>query len=210
MKLARPAAVACALSFCCVLAACGGPALFGGGANVAVGAGNGRTIQEADIYKLVGNTLFILNATKHDLEIVDVTQLKRPRLLATVPTAKSPRQIYVDGKTAYVLTSNAEEVDCGGYQGVCGWNAPGGAVTEVDVIDVTDPAAPKVLGTQTLPGDLQDSRIVGHILYLAGIDATGASTLVASYDVSDPTWATAWCGTAGPWTSTPRPESSAP
>ncbi len=188
MKPARLAALACALSLCCVLAACGGSVLTGGpGANGAVGAGDGRAIQEADIYKLVGHTLFILNATKHDLEIVDVTQLKRPKLLATVPTAQSPRQIYVDGKTAYVLTSNAEDVDCGGYQGVCGWRAPGGAVTQVDVVDVTDPAAPKVLGTQTLPGDLQDSRIAGHILYVAGIDATGASTLVASYDVGDPT-----------------------
>ena len=41
-------------------------------------------------------------------------------------------------------------------------------------------------GTQQLPGDLQDSRIVGHILYVVGIDASGADTLVASYDVSNP------------------------
>ncbi len=158
----------------------------GGGAMGAPGDANGRTIQEADIYKLVGNTLYILNATKHDLEIVNVTDLTSPKLLATVPTDQSPRQIYVDGKTAYVLTSNVQDVDCGGYQGTCGWSAPGGAVTQVNVINVSNPASPKVVSTQKLPGDLQDSRIVGHILYVTGIDATGASTLVASYDVSNP------------------------
>ena len=145
-----------------------------------------RAIQEADIYKLVGNTLYILNAKHSGLEIVDVTQVQSPKLLTTLPTASSPRQIYVTGNTAYVLTSNVQDVDCGGYQGVCGWNAPGGATTQVDVIDVTNPASATLLGTQQLPGDLQDSRIVGHVLYVAGIDATGADTLVASYDVSNP------------------------
>lgn len=145
----------------------------------------GRTIQEADIYKLVGDTLFILSSQR-GLEIVDVTDVKSPKLVSTLATQNSPRQIYVEGQTAYVLTSSIEDIDCGGYQGTCGWSAPDGVVTQVDVIDVSTPASPKVLGTQQLPGDLQDSRIVGHILYVVGVDATGASTLVASYDVTDP------------------------
>jgi hypothetical protein len=144
-----------------------------------------RTVQEADIYKLAGNTLYILNANR-GLEIVDVTNVLSPKLVATVPTETSPRQIYVDGNTAYVLTSNVADIDCGGYKGVCGWSAPGGVTTQVDVVDVTSPASPKVLGTQQISGSLQDSRIVGHILYVVGIDATGAETLVASYDVSNP------------------------
>jgi hypothetical protein len=144
-----------------------------------------RTVQEADIYKLAGNTLYILNANR-GLEIVDVTNVQSPKLVATVPTESSPRQIYVEGNTAYVLTSNVADIDCGGYKGTCGWSAPGGVTTQVDVVDVTSPASPKVLGTQQISGDLQDSRIVGHILYVVGIDATGAETLVASYDVSNP------------------------
>jgi len=144
-----------------------------------------RSIQEADIYKLVGNTLYILSS-KRGLEIVDVTDVQSPKLLSTLPTQSSPRQIYVEGETAYVLTSNVDDIDCGGYKGTCGWNAPGGAITQVDVISVANPATPTLLGTQHLPGDLQDSRIVGHILYVVGIDASGASTLVASYDVGNP------------------------
>jgi hypothetical protein len=119
-----------------------------------------RSIQEADIYKLVGNTLYILSS-KRGLEIVDVTDVQSPKLLSTLPTQSSPRQIYVEGETAYVLTSNVDDIDCGGYKGTCGWNAPGGVITQVDVINVGNPATPTILGTQQLPGDLQDSRIVG-------------------------------------------------
>ncbi len=169
----------------CAMLACS--AASGSMTSAAPPGGSGaRTIQEADIYKLVGNTLYILNAKRSGLQIVDVTNVASPQLVATVPTASSPRQIYVVGNTAYVLTSNAKDVDCGGYQGVCGWNTPGGVSTQVDVIDVTSPAAPKVLGTQQILGRSQDSRIVGHVLYVAGIDATASNTLVASYDVSDP------------------------
>src|SRR5579863_7782903 len=43
-----------------------------------------RTVQEADIYKLVGNTLYILNAYR-GLQIVDVTNPASPILVGRVP-----------------------------------------------------------------------------------------------------------------------------
>jgi len=157
----------------------------GGVAPATTSTTGARAIQEADIYKLLGNTLYILNADA-GFQVVDVTTVQSPQLLVTLPTSSTPRQIYVEGTTAYVLASNVNDVNCGGYQGVCGWNTPGGVTTQVMVIDVTSPGSPKVLGSQSLPGDLQDSRIVGHVLYVAGIDATGTKALVASYDVSNP------------------------
>jgi hypothetical protein len=190
----RLAAIVCALAALSVAGCSGASGVFsgqnasgsGGAANPNVTITNAtRSIQEADIYKLVGNTLYILSS-KRGLEIVDVTDVQSPKLLSTLPTQSSPRQIYVEGETAYVLTSNVDDIDCGGYKGTCGWNAPGGAITQVDVINVGNPATPTILGTQQLSGDLQDSRIVGHILYVVGIDASGASTLVASYDVGNP------------------------
>ncbi|HSQ63494.1 MAG TPA: hypothetical protein VLM85_09790, partial [Polyangiaceae bacterium] len=134
MNIARLATLA--LSFCSIVAcsAGAGSTMATGGPSGGTGT-TGRAIQEADIYKLVGNTLYILNANRSALQIVDVTTVQSPRLLATIPTANSPRQIYVEGNTAYVLTSNAPDVDCGGYQGVCGWDVPGGVITQVDVID---------------------------------------------------------------------------
>lgn len=188
----RLAVIVCALP-ALSMAGCGARGAFSGhsppgssgGANPNATIPGPRSIQEADIYKFVGNTLYILSS-KRGLEIVDVTDVQSPKLLSSLPTQSSPRQIYIEGETAYVLTSNVDDIDCGGYKGTCGWSAPGGAITQVDVINVGTPATPTILGTQQLPGDLQDSRIVGHILYVVGIDASGANTLVASYDVANP------------------------
>ena len=133
----RLAAIVCALPALSI-AGCGAGGVSSGhnqsgGANANSTIPNPRSIQEADIYKLVGNTLYILSS-KRGLEIVDVTDVQSPKLLSTLPTQSSPRQIYVEGETAYVLTSNVNDIDCGGYKGTCGWNAPGGAITQVDVI----------------------------------------------------------------------------
>ncbi|MHB8421077.1 MAG: beta-propeller domain-containing protein [Myxococcales bacterium] len=144
-----------------------------------------RAIQEADIYKLVGNTLHILNAT-NGLEIVDVTDVQSPQILARVPAAGAPREVYVEGNTAYVLVSGAYDYNCGAYQGVCGWTAVPNGASEVLAVDVSSPAAPKLLGSQQINGDLQDSRIVGSILYVVGVDAGAGDTFVESYDVSNP------------------------
>jgi hypothetical protein len=143
-----------------------------------------RAIQEADIYKLAGDTLYILNATLRGLQIVDVTNPLSPSLKGTVLVTGSPRQIYIEGTTAYVLVSGSFDYDCGGYHGICGWEAQSGVSTLVLAVDVTNPAAPQVLGQLRIDGDLQDSRIVGNILYV--ISDTDNLTYVASLDVSNP------------------------
>lgn len=146
--------------------------------------GGTRTIQEADIYKLVGNTLYILNGTYRGLEIVDVTDPKSPKRAGSVLVTGSPREIYVEGNTAYVLVSGSFDYDCGGYQGICGWEAPTGVSTLVLAVDVSNIASPKVLSKMVIDGDLQDSRIVGNVLYV--ISDTDTLTYVASLDVSHP------------------------
>jgi hypothetical protein len=152
-----------------------------------------RAIQEADIYKLAGNTLYILNSYR-GLQIVDVSNLQSPQLLARVPVVGAPRDIYVEGNTAYVLVSDAFDFDCGGYHGRCGWEALPGITTQIVSIDVTNPATPSILGETQINGDLQDSRIVGKILYVVSTawswqqwnPSEKGHTYVASFDVSNP------------------------
>ena len=183
-------ALSCRL-LCCTLAAaaftaCSETTATLAGPGVAPPGGNasaGRGIQEADIYKLAGNTLYILNATLRGLQIVDVTSPQSPKLTGTVLVTGSPRQIYIEGTTAYVLVSGSFDYDCSGYHGICGWEAPSGVSTLVLAVDVTNPAAPEVLGQLRIDGDLQDSRIVGNILYV--ISDTDSLTYVASIDVSN-------------------------
>ena len=60
-------------------------------------------------------------------------------------------------------------------------------------LDVSDPAAPRVLGYQDLPGAISDSRKVGDVIYVVtyqdsycwDCDAV-ANTRISSFDVSDP------------------------
>jgi hypothetical protein len=186
MTLATRYRLLCASLLAAALPACG--ADFG---NVAPTSnlgtshgGDGRAIVEADIYKLAGSTLYILNATLRGLQIVDVSDPSKPSIASELLVTGSPRQIYIEGHTAYVLVSGAFDYDCGGFQGICGWQARSGVSTLILAVDVTLPAAPRVLGQLVIDGDLQDSRIVGNVLYV--ISDTDTLTYVASIDVSHP------------------------
>ncbi len=175
-----------------------------------------RTIQEADIYKVSGNTLFVLNQFR-GLQIIDVTDLKNPQLVSRVPIVGNPVDLYVEGNTAYVIVSDYF------YYGLVD-GAAGDAEampwigSQVWAIDVTQPASPVVLGTLPVDGEVDDTRIVGSILYVVsnvypyygfgggpvmggaggGVAVPGGSgggggggsnqdlTFVASFDISNP------------------------
>src|SRR5260370_36551286 len=118
------------------------------------------------------------------MQIVDVPDTKGPQRAGSVLVTGSSRLVYVAGNTAYVLVSGSLDYDCGGYHGICGWEAPTGVSTLILAVDVTNIASPQVLGQIRIDGDLQDSRIVGNILYV--ISNTNTLTYVASLDVSKP------------------------
>src|SRR6266542_442323 len=58
-----------------------------------------RAIEEADVYKRVGSTLYVLNAFR-GLQVVDLTDLSAPRLVSRVPVSATPIDLYVRGSTA--------------------------------------------------------------------------------------------------------------
>jgi hypothetical protein len=170
------------------------------GAPGTASASPSRAIQEADIYKVVGNQLYILNQFR-GLQIVDITDLTQPKLLARVPMVGRPIDLYVDNGTAYLTVS-----DYFMYGYYLEGDVAGGAVSniagptrgsQVWAVDVTTPAAPKVLTTLGLEGEIDTTRIVGNILYVVshrypsyevGADATDNRdlTYIASFDVSNP------------------------
>ncbi len=165
------------------------------------GSAPARTIQEADIYKVAGNTLFVLNQYR-GLQIVDVTNLAAPQLVGKVPLVGLPIDLYVEGNTAYVLVSDYFDYWYGGGP-VMGGAALDGPMTpwvgsQLWTVDVTSPADPKVLSTLPIEGNVTDTRIVGSVLYVVsnvysweeyaanGQAATQDLTYVASFDVSNP------------------------
>ncbi len=168
-----------------------------------------REVEEADVYALDGGTLYVLNAYR-GLQIVDVANPAAPRLLSRVPVTGTPVDLYVRNGVAFVLTSDFFWYALDGA---------GAATPQVGsrmwAIEVADPAAPAVIGELPLEGRLDETRIVGDVLYAvsrrypydvyggpvagggvataggggvaSGVATTGGdATLVESFDVSDP------------------------
>jgi hypothetical protein len=115
-----------------------------------------REIEEADLYRVDGDRLYLLNAYR-GLAVVD---LSTRTLVGRLGLHGVPNEMFVRGARAFVLVTPAE----------------GGAAL-VDV-SLADPASPQETTRIALGGEYRASRIAGHVLYVA----TDAE--MRSYDVS--------------------------
>ncbi len=152
---------------------------------------NPRLIEEGDIVKQYGNTLFVLNQYR-GLQLIDITDSSKPSLLSTVPIYGTPVELYVRDGAAYVVVSNY--LNC--------WYSPVKAETEsfqgsrISVVDVRNPGAPEITGGIDIKGFITDTRIVGSILYAVSsknsyyyyYDTADAEnqTVITSISVADP------------------------
>ncbi len=123
-----------------------------------------RTVEESDIYKVVGNTLFVLNRYR-GLQVLDISNLDAPQLIGRAPIYGYPRDMYVKDNKAYVIVSDyysfwrdelaADDVATAPYYG-----------SQLRIIDISNVTSPQVIGGINLEGDCTDSRIVGDVLYV--------------------------------------------
>lgn len=104
----------------------------------------GRAIEEADLYRVDGDRLYLLNSWR-GLAVVD---LATPALLGRLAMTGVPREMFVRGSHAYVMLA--------GFDGG----------TQVLDVSIATPAAPVLLGTFPLAGSYRTSRIVGNVLYV--------------------------------------------
>jgi hypothetical protein len=184
----------------------GAPAPAAPGATATSGSGTTRAIEEADIFKRVGNTLYVLNAFR-GLQVVDLADLGHPHLLARVPVLGTPVDLYVRGSTAFVLVSDAFA-----YVLAADGSTQPRRGSRLVAVDVSASAAPKVTGELAIDGQVEESRLVGDVLYVVSrrwwwyewigpVDVAAGSGLatsagavlpasdtvfVASFDVADP------------------------
>ncbi|MBI5494450.1 MAG: beta-propeller domain-containing protein [Deltaproteobacteria bacterium] len=175
----------------------GGGAPAAGDSNQAGGATGGgaapRAVEESDIYKLDGNTLFVLNRYR-GLQILDVTDLDHPRVIGRAPIYGYPKDMYVRGQNAYIIVSDYYSFwreDTAMVDGP--WYASWGS--QLRIVDISNPASPTVTGSINLQGDCGDSRIVGDVMYLVShrypwwggyaTDDTEDKTQVLSLDLTD-------------------------
>lgn len=172
-----------------------------------------RDIEEADIIKIVGDTLYALNRYK-GLLIVDVADPDAPALIGTLDLKGRGVEMYVVGTQAFVLLSAdyyyyAYDVAVAGGGTVAVEDAglsiaadgpippqPDFEGSQLAVVDVSDPAAPAVEGKINLVGFANESRRVGNVIYVIGTNLnrymyfaesdTAGTGFVASINVADP------------------------
>ena len=126
-----------------------------------------RDIEEADIIKLVDDTLYILN-TYRGFMLIDVSDPDEPYIVSRVPLFGYPVEMYVVEPKAYVILTH--------YYNTFLW-AEDSAVepayrhgSEIVVIDIADQAAPKVEQYIEMDGFITDSRRVGQVIYAVAND----------------------------------------
>ncbi len=120
-----------------------------------------RQVEEADIYARAGSTLYVLNAFR-GLQAVDLGDLAAPRLLSRVPVLGTPVDLYLRGSTAFVVVTDyfsyALAADGTGARPERG--------SRVVAVDVSDPASPRILSSLPVDGQVEQTRIVGDVLYV--------------------------------------------
>ncbi len=119
-----------------------------------------RAVQETDLYRLDGNRLYYLNSYR-GLMVFDVTNVDQPKLLGRSAIFGTPVQMFVNNGIAVVVVAD--------WYGVLDTGEPfHGSI--VRGLDATDPTNIKVVGEAKLGGWIQDTRVVGDVLYAVSED----------------------------------------
>jgi hypothetical protein len=124
------------------------PAPPPGSADFGAAADNARSeiaqaIEEADLYRVSGDLLYLLSAYR-GLTIVDLAQLE---LLGQLALPGVPLEMYLRGGRAFVLLADVQ------------------GATQLLEVGVSDPAQPGIVRTETMGGAYRTSRLIGDVLY---------------------------------------------
>ena len=117
-------------------------------------------INDTDVYQVAGNRLYYLSGDR-GLLVFDVTDVNHPALLGGSPMSGDPQKLYVDGDLVVAVFADWYETTAQGkpFHG-----------SVVRVLDCTDAANVRVVGDVPVDGYLEDSRLVGDVLYTVGTD----------------------------------------
>jgi hypothetical protein len=119
-----------------------------------------RTVQETDIYRVDGNYLYYLNSYR-GLMVFDVTNVDQPKLVGRSPIFGDPQEMIVSNGIAVVVV--------GDWYGTMSDGTPfHGSIARG--LDCTDPSNIKDVGDAYLGGYVQDTRVVGNVLYTVAQD----------------------------------------
>lgn len=135
---------------------------FGAGADADDG-GAERTVEEGDIYRVLGDGLLLNLNSYRGLQVLDLNDPTEPTILGRAQISGYPVEMYVVGERAYILMNN--------WRGYYGWDegdedslADSARVEQryggvVAVADISDPANPQLLQHAFVPGNISTSRL---------------------------------------------------
>jgi hypothetical protein len=114
-----------------------------------------RTVQETDLYAVEGSRLYYLNSYR-GLMVFDITKPDAPTLLGRSPIFGDPQEMTVHNGVCVVVVGDWYGDDSSGrpFHG-----------SIVRGLDATDPTNIRVVGEAQLGGYVQDTRVVGNVLY---------------------------------------------
>lgn len=119
------------------------------------GGGATREIVEADLYKIDGTTLFLLNRYR-GLVAVDIADPTALRVVGRLPFRGEGKEMYVQDGRAYIL-----------LQSYSAWNFDSrNAGSGLLAVDVSAPARMATIRFFPTPGQIVDSRQVGQVIYM--------------------------------------------
>jgi hypothetical protein len=118
-----------------------------------------RTVQETDLYAVEGTRLYYLNSYR-GLMVFDISNPDAPALIGRAPIFGDPQEMTVQNNVAVVVVGDWYGYDSGSpFHG-----------SIVRGYDTTDPTNIKVVGEAHLGGYVQDTRVVGNVLYAVSED----------------------------------------
>ncbi len=166
-----------------------------------------RTVEEADVVKVDGDRLYVLNPYKGFM-VFDLSDPLHPAFIGRAPILGNPFEMYVVGSKAYVIVTASY-----GWWYHNTWRGSYGIQAVLDdgigtdesfyvgskvlVIDLADESDPKVVARFGLEGEVTDSRRVGDVIYFVSnvygwyrrsTDGTTGEdmTSVMALDMADP------------------------
>jgi hypothetical protein len=136
----------------------------------AVPGGRVAEVKEADVYKVAGGKLFLLN-TYRGFMVYDISNTKKPVQLGRLPVYGYPVEMFVENNTVYALLSNSLYLTK--TEGKLQFQRRNSS--QIVTIDISDPTSPRLLQAQDLAGELREgvARKIENTIYVVSYQPTG-------------------------------------
>jgi hypothetical protein len=147
-----------------------------------------RAIADADIIQIKDHKLYALSQYS-GLSIIDVSVKDKLKLLGRYQVSGDPFEMYLRDGIVYAMFSTWNQQVFDAASNRYTW----GQSSHIEALDVTQPAAIQPIGSFNLPGEINDSRIVGDVLYAVSFEnghcwncQATLNTTITSLAVGDP------------------------